>query len=294
MFATDGIWSVSTVLSVIVTDVNDNAPTFTRSLYDFSAEPSALLFDLNSTNANYVVQLGQVTASDGDSGVNAMVRYSIVARHLYVGNHTFETEEQETFPQSRQRNNVEVLLNEAFWIDPLNGTIFALPLQLPLYEQLFLWFAPSSYNLKSLQINVKDGADELLTEKMSNQMNNSTEASFFLNKLALEFVVKAEDQAENELERRSTTTRVRVVFMRDIKIHSEQNDEGGFTNKAKAQINKKMSSDEKLASLDVIKVKALLSANLHNEMFNAIDSPLIGNLEVAFHHKKIQINLYLP
>uniref|UniRef100_A0A8C7Z043 Cadherin-12 n=1 Tax=Oryzias sinensis TaxID=183150 RepID=A0A8C7Z043_9TELE len=67
MLGLSGGYSSSTTLTVILTDVNDNGPTFQRQLYTFNVPENAAI---GST-------VGRIIADDGDIGINARMTYSL-------------------------------------------------------------------------------------------------------------------------------------------------------------------------------------------------------------------------
>ncbi|XP_024136185.1 cadherin-7 isoform X2 [Oryzias melastigma] len=67
MLGLSGGYSSSTTLTVILTDVNDNGPTFQRHLYTFTV----------SENAAVGSTVGRIMADDGDIGINARMTYTL-------------------------------------------------------------------------------------------------------------------------------------------------------------------------------------------------------------------------
>ncbi|KAK0418966.1 hypothetical protein QR680_013879 [Steinernema hermaphroditum] len=66
----DGVHSASTVLSLQVTDENDNAPKFPADLVEISVPEGGL----------FPIDVGVVSASDPDQGENGEVRYELLAK----------------------------------------------------------------------------------------------------------------------------------------------------------------------------------------------------------------------
>lgn len=66
----NGVPTLTATTHVIVTvlDANDNSPIFPKQLYEFEIEE----------NMRRGSVIGQVTASDADTGINAVVRYSLI------------------------------------------------------------------------------------------------------------------------------------------------------------------------------------------------------------------------
>lgn len=69
MQVSDGINTAVTPLIINTIDINDNMPIFLKSFYNFTIEEEDL--DLNKT-------IGQVQATDLDSGKNALIKYKIL------------------------------------------------------------------------------------------------------------------------------------------------------------------------------------------------------------------------
>ncbi|XP_026220217.1 cadherin-7 isoform X2 [Anabas testudineus] len=67
MLGLSGGYSSSTTVTVILTDVNDNGPTFQHHLYTFVV----------SENAAVGTTVGRIMAEDGDIGINARMTYSL-------------------------------------------------------------------------------------------------------------------------------------------------------------------------------------------------------------------------
>uniref|UniRef100_A0A3B1J694 Cadherin-12 n=1 Tax=Astyanax mexicanus TaxID=7994 RepID=A0A3B1J694_ASTMX len=67
MFGFSGGYSATTTVTITLTDVNDNGPTFQHNLYTFALEESA---PVGTT-------VGRVMAEDADIGVNAKMNYSL-------------------------------------------------------------------------------------------------------------------------------------------------------------------------------------------------------------------------
>ncbi|KFD66569.1 hypothetical protein M514_01566 [Trichuris suis] len=64
----DGVWRVETTLTVMVEDVNDNAPIFSKPSYNF------FISELDSIPA----VIGKVQATDKDEGLNAYINYRLL------------------------------------------------------------------------------------------------------------------------------------------------------------------------------------------------------------------------
>uniref|UniRef100_A0A914D9M8 Cadherin domain-containing protein n=1 Tax=Acrobeloides nanus TaxID=290746 RepID=A0A914D9M8_9BILA len=64
----DGLFSVSTTLTITVTDVNDNAPIFSQPLYTF---------EIDRNNSSFGSIIGKVSAQDLDSGENSTIQFGI-------------------------------------------------------------------------------------------------------------------------------------------------------------------------------------------------------------------------
>ncbi|XP_034562463.1 cadherin-7 [Notolabrus celidotus] len=67
MLGLSGGYSSSTTLTVSLTDVNDNGPTFQHHLYTFAVPEDAALG----------TTVGRIMAEDGDTGINARMTYSL-------------------------------------------------------------------------------------------------------------------------------------------------------------------------------------------------------------------------
>ncbi|TNN55709.1 Cadherin-7 [Liparis tanakae] len=67
MLGLGGGYSASTTVTVSLTDVNDNGPTFQHHLYTFSVPE----------NAAVGTAVGRIMARDGDTGINARMTYSL-------------------------------------------------------------------------------------------------------------------------------------------------------------------------------------------------------------------------
>ncbi|XP_034416052.1 cadherin-7-like [Cyclopterus lumpus] len=67
MLGLSGGYSASTTVTVTLTDVNDNGPTFQHHLYTFSVPE----------NAAVGTTVGRIMARDGDTGINARMTYSL-------------------------------------------------------------------------------------------------------------------------------------------------------------------------------------------------------------------------
>ncbi|XP_056290560.1 cadherin-7 [Pseudoliparis swirei] len=67
MLGLGGGYSASTTVTVSLTDVNDNGPTFQHHLYTFSVPE----------NAPVGTAVGRIMARDGDTGINARMTYSL-------------------------------------------------------------------------------------------------------------------------------------------------------------------------------------------------------------------------
>ncbi|XP_046880267.1 cadherin-7 isoform X1 [Hypomesus transpacificus] len=67
MLGLSGGYSSSTTVTVSLTDVNDNGPTFQHNQYTFSVPESAMVG----------TTVGRIMAEDGDMGVNARMNYSL-------------------------------------------------------------------------------------------------------------------------------------------------------------------------------------------------------------------------
>ncbi|CAG5896143.1 unnamed protein product [Menidia menidia] len=67
MLGLSGGYSSSTTVTVSLTDVNDNGPTFHQHLYNFAI----------SENAVVGTTVGRIKAEDGDTGINARMTYTL-------------------------------------------------------------------------------------------------------------------------------------------------------------------------------------------------------------------------
>ncbi|XP_068160199.1 cadherin-20 isoform X2 [Antennarius striatus] len=67
MLGLSGGYSASTTVTVSLTDVNDNGPTFQHHLYTFAV----------LENASVGTTVGRIMAEDGDTGINAKMTYSL-------------------------------------------------------------------------------------------------------------------------------------------------------------------------------------------------------------------------
>ena len=67
--ASDGVHTTASKVTVEVTDVNDEQPTFTQPWYSFEVA--------EDTQTGMLV--GQISATDGDTGNNAQITYSMVS-----------------------------------------------------------------------------------------------------------------------------------------------------------------------------------------------------------------------
>ncbi|CAB1419511.1 unnamed protein product [Pleuronectes platessa] len=67
MLGLSGGYSTSTTVTVSLTDVNDNGPTFQHHLYTFAVPENAALG----------TTVGRIMAEDGDVGINAKMTYTL-------------------------------------------------------------------------------------------------------------------------------------------------------------------------------------------------------------------------
>lgn len=67
--ASDTVFTATASVTITVSDVNDNSPTFTRAFYSFEVRENA---DIGATVA-------RVTALDADEGENAQVSYEMLS-----------------------------------------------------------------------------------------------------------------------------------------------------------------------------------------------------------------------
>ncbi|XP_058533447.1 protocadherin beta-3-like isoform X2 [Ochotona princeps] len=96
-------------VTVHVSDVNDNAPTFSQALYT--------LFVLE--NNSPALHIGSVSASDRDAGANAQITYSLLTQ-----DHTTQQPQPQEQPQGQARPQVDVGALVA--LDAASGQLFAL------------------------------------------------------------------------------------------------------------------------------------------------------------------------
>uniref|UniRef100_A0A914RAV2 Cadherin domain-containing protein n=1 Tax=Panagrolaimus davidi TaxID=227884 RepID=A0A914RAV2_9BILA len=75
VFAQDKIWRVSASMTIFVEDVNDNAPEFLSTSYNFS------ILTPHTKNGYFV---GKVEANDLDEGINKKFTYYTYSSHLYI------------------------------------------------------------------------------------------------------------------------------------------------------------------------------------------------------------------
>ena len=108
--ASDGMFSTRSAFNITVTDENDNIPRFdTVGVLDITEERSV------------GTQVGQVTASDDDSGENAMVSYSFVQssteNYFTINSNTGEIITADTLDR-------ELLVQENLFLPPLSQITF--------------------------------------------------------------------------------------------------------------------------------------------------------------------------